>query len=362
MATLSPECPEAPSTPSGHSAGRNPGAAEQAVTAEAPLTLLEHYSRWYEEGMTDLSSSAAVAHDIPMPAGSIRVDYCPPQGASTLRRQISALYESIEPGDIVLTAGASEALVALVHAVCPASVAADRGVYESLSAAVRRLGIPLVDLRAGTADLAVLCNPSVPDGRVLREFPAARVLAVDEVELPFAVPHQPAAADRIDGAVSVNSLSKSVGLGGLRIGWLACRDKTLVRELDRQVQLLSGGPAAPSVQVAEQIMPTYQRRIDETLLSVHRNAPAIYEALRSAGWTFDYPEAGLTLEAAPPEPWMAHRLVERLHATGLFVVPCSVYGTPGCFRFSLLADADCLRQALALAAAGDFTVGVATLR
>ena len=80
------------------------------------------------------------------------------------------------------------------------------------------------------------------------------------------------------------------------------------------------------------------------------NGVAVAE-LSAAGWTYRLPEAGLTVEAWPPQPGMAPGLVERLYGAGYFVLPCSVYGTPGSFRFSLLAEPAELRDALRVAAA-----------
>ena len=41
----------------------------------------------------------------------------------------------------------------------------------------------------------------------------------------------PAACDLDPGAVSLGVLSKSFGLAGLRVGWVACRDREVIEAM-----------------------------------------------------------------------------------------------------------------------------------
>ena len=56
----------------------------------------------------------------------------------------------------------------------------------------------------------------------------------------------PQAADVSLGAVSVGVMSKSYGLPGLRIGWVACRDRALIERLERRKHYTSLCNAGPS--------------------------------------------------------------------------------------------------------------------
>jgi aspartate/methionine/tyrosine aminotransferase len=56
----------------------------------------------------------------------------------------------------------------------------------------------------------------------------------------------PQAADLSPTALSLNVLSKSYGLPGLRIGWLACRDHAVLERLERHKHYTSICNAAPS--------------------------------------------------------------------------------------------------------------------
>jgi len=60
----------------------------------------------------------------------------------------------------------------------------------------------------------------------------------------------PQAAELSDSAVSLNVMSKSYGLPGLRIGWLATRDRDLLERLERRKHYTSICNATPSEALA----------------------------------------------------------------------------------------------------------------
>jgi aspartate/methionine/tyrosine aminotransferase len=56
----------------------------------------------------------------------------------------------------------------------------------------------------------------------------------------------PQAADVYERGLSLNVLSKAYGLAGLRVGWIACRDRELLERMERIKHYLSICNAAPS--------------------------------------------------------------------------------------------------------------------
>jgi aspartate/methionine/tyrosine aminotransferase len=147
----------------------------------------------------------------------------------------------------------------------------------------------------------------------------------------------------------VGGLSKPLGMGGLRIGWIATHDRRLRDRLDRQLQLLSGGPASLATRAAVVAFACYDESIAGTLAAVQSNAPHVFAALDAARWRYTRPLAGLTVEACPPIPaTLAGE--ERVRQAGMFLVPGTVYRRPGAYRIGLLADVVALRQALSLLA------------
>lgn len=161
----------------------------------------------------------------------------------------------------------------------------------------------------------------------------------------------PPAAAAIDArAVSVSGLSKSLGYGGLRVGWIATRNEEVKLRVERWLQLITGGPSSLSNAAAVTAFAAFESRVAEHQRRVIEHAGAVYEVLRHYGWTFEPPALGLAVVASAPRP-VAPDAVERALDAGYFVLPVSVItGDDGdaAFRFSLLADVEVLGRALRL--------------
>lgn len=328
--------------------------------------LLRYYSHYFAPGVVDLSSSSPPPRPLDVEPAShfdpCDLEYVPPQGPRDLREAIAAHYGTVAPDELLITSGASEALAALALAlVCRGdTVAVSRDTYPSFVEGVRTAGgsVAWSAWPVDGAIVAAACNPTAPDGQLLDLEAYLRacdrlgaVAVLDEVyrDLVHAGGPAPAAVDHSATAVSVGGLSKPLGMGGLRIGWIATHDAGLRERLDRQLQLLSGGPASLSTHAAVAAFDCYSESIAGTLAAVHSNAPQVFAALDAAGWRYVRPVAGLTVEARPPAP-VTLAGEERVRRAGMFLVPCEVYGTPGAYRISLLADVGRLRQALSLLA------------
>lgn len=330
---------------------------------DAPNDLLDYYSRFFVEGVIDLSASNPPPPEIdPSQLPPPRLDYVPPSGAPGLAERIAARYQTVAPAEVLVTAGASEALAAIALALLgPGSrVVAPRPSYPSFLETARAVGAELHfdDHPSGAIDLALTCNPTAPAGQLvdLPAFLAATEAAggipvVDEVyrELSLGGEPIPAAVDLSGRAISVGGLSKPVGAGGLRIGWLVTHDVALRPRLDRQLQHLSGGPAGPSIPLAEYVLDHFDEWVSATLARARCNGRHVCEALHHAGWTFEPPRAGITVSARPPFD-VSSAAEQRLRAAGYFLVPCRVLGPPGEYRVSLLAPPGDLRRALRLLA------------
>jgi aspartate/methionine/tyrosine aminotransferase len=200
-------------------------------------------------------------------------------GSPLLRREIAGLYETLEPDDVIAVVGASEALFLLITAlVRPGDhVVALWPAYQSLYDLARAQGaeVELVELRpeeGWTLDLdriaaalrpqtrAVVVNlPHNPTGVHVtrRELDAlvelvdrhGATLVCDEVYRGLehdALDRLPAAADCSPRAVSVGVLSKSYALAGLRVGWLATRDRDLLAAVAQVRDYTSLCSPAPS--------------------------------------------------------------------------------------------------------------------
>jgi aspartate/methionine/tyrosine aminotransferase len=200
-------------------------------------------------------------------------------GTPALRQAVADTYQHCEPEDVLCFAGAEEGLFwALQELAGPG----DHAVvtvpnYQStesvpLSAGVEVTGVLLDEhdgwrldldavrraLRPATR-LMVVNFPNNPTGaipdqatfRALVELCEERGIRLVSDEVYRGLERDPArrlpqAADLSPTALSLNVMSKSYGLPGLRIGWIACRDRTLLRRLQRRKHYTSLCNAAPS--------------------------------------------------------------------------------------------------------------------
>lgn len=222
--------------------------------------------------------------------------YVPTWGSDRLRTAVAATYTRCEPDDVLVFAGAEEALFWLLQLLVDPGEHAVVTVpnYQALetvplAAGVQVSGVLLDEVDGWRLDLDAVRAALRPSTRVVAvNFPnnptgalpdratwAGLVelceergirLVADEVyrglELdPSRILTQ--AADLSPSAVSVNVMSKSYGLPGLRIGWVACRDRRLLERLERHkhyTSICSAGPSEFLAAVALRHAPVVQAR------------------------------------------------------------------------------------------------------
>ncbi len=330
--------------------------------------LTTYYSAYCRAGMVDLSRSngepaplAPAFESIPWAA--VR----PPGGVAPLRAAVAAhCYRLLGPEDILLCSGASEALVATALALASrgSAVVALPGAYPSFTATLRALGA--CRRRAFDSSTTPACalatNPAVPSGHrmdvagfIRRAHAAGTIPIVDEVHRHIVLDGQnppTAAADLDPAAVSIGDLSKPLGLAGLRVGWIATRNRPVRAWIERTLQLITGGPSVLADVAALAAFEAFEQYVQEQQTSALRNAPLVYEELRRAGWQFRLPQLGLTFAASPPAPLDGHAL-RRARTAGFFLLPCSVLDAPDAkraLRISVLAKRAHVRVALRLLA------------
>lgn len=206
------------------------------------------------------------------------LSYTEPYGAPDLRAAIATTYEGCEAEDILCFAGAEEGVYCLYrtllspddHAIVvtpnyqsaetvPLSLCATTGValdeHENWTLHVEQVAAAI---RPNTRVLYINF-PHNPTGKILeRERFDALVelcrrhgiwLFSDEVyRLIERDPSKrlPQVADVYERGVSLNVMSKAYGLPGLRVGWIACRDRALLERMVRFKHYLSICNSAPS--------------------------------------------------------------------------------------------------------------------
>ncbi len=291
--------------------------------------------------------------------------YTESTGHPLLRAEIASLYRRVDPDEVLVFAGAEEAIFCLINVlVGPGDhVVVTWPGYQSLHEVARAAGaeVALHELReadgwALDADrlleavtpatrLVIVNVPHNPTGmlpprgewdRLTAELARRDVhLLSDEVyrflELDEADRLTPG-ADAFDHGVSLGVMSKSLAMAGLRIGWLATRDRALLARCAAFKDYTTICSAAPS-----EILALIGLRARDRVLARSRSIVADNLVLldgffaRMAG-TFSWvrPRAGSVgfprLTADIPIDRFAADLVT---AAGVLLLPGSQFGHPG---------------------------------
>jgi aspartate/methionine/tyrosine aminotransferase len=210
--------------------------------------------------------------------------YTESNGAPTLRAQVSAIYTTIEPDDVLMFAGAEEGIFWFMHAALSAGdhFIVHTPCYQSHKEVARSIGAEVTEWQAkeelgwrlNADDLKALLRsntravlitaPHNPTGYLMdaETFIAINriciergiVLFCDEVfresELDPSL-RLPAACDVNPIAISLGVISKTYGLPGLRIGWVATHNAALRQRMAALKDYSTICNSAPSEFLAE---------------------------------------------------------------------------------------------------------------
>ena len=296
----------------------------------------------------------------------LALGYTESTGHPLLRREIASLYETIEADDVLTFAGAEEAVFCLVNAL----VGPDDHVvvtwpgYQSLYEVARAAGadVTLHELHehdGWALDLDLLRSQVTPatrlivvnlphnptgmladratyDGLVALAAETGAHLLVDEVYRGLEVDEEdrlPAGADALPRGISLGVMSKTFAMAGLRIGWLATRDRELLARVAAFKDYTTICSSAPS-----EILAIIALRARDRVLARSRGIVAANLDLLDAffeDWAdrFEWvrPRAGsigfprLTVPGVRIDDWAA----ELVEAEGVLLLPGSQFGHPG---------------------------------
>lgn len=301
----------------------------------------------------------------------LTLGYTESAGLPLLRREIAAL-DGLHPDDVIVCAGAEEAIFLALHALLGPG---DHAVvvwpaYQSLHEVARATGaaVSLVELRHDTGwrlDLAEVQSALRPETRVVvvnfphnptgANLPLADMTALvalceahgatllsDEVyrflEHGDAAP-LPAAAALGERSASVGVMSKSFALAGLRIGWLASRDRTLLARVAAIKDYTTICNAAPSEVLAVIALRARERILARSRAIVRTNVDAVTAFVARHAVHIDWvpPRAGsvafprLRAADADIDAW-TNGLIDR---HGVLLLPGSLFGAAPHFRIGL---------------------------
>jgi aspartate/methionine/tyrosine aminotransferase len=289
--------------------------------------------------------------------------YTESEGALELRGAIAAIYDGIEPQDVIVASCAEEGIFLVYHALLrPGDHAiVETPCYESALEVARSTGAEIGEWRRRYEDgwahdvdaleslirpdtrLLYVNQPHNPTGTLMDRATFERVAGLgvrlfsDEVyrELEHdPADRLPAACELDDRAISLGSISKSYGLPGLRIGWLVTRDAALREAIMRLKDYTTICSSAPSEVLTALALRQRGSLIARNHAIVEHNLPLLDAFFARHTDTFEWvrPAAGPIGFPRVNNAGDVDALCERLAAAGVLLLPGSVYDEPAHVR------------------------------
>jgi len=297
-----------------------------------------------------------------------RLGYTESAGAPELRGAAAAIYETVAPDDLVVVSAAEEGIFVAYHALLELGdhVVVETPCYESALQVALSAGAVVTEWQRSAADgwahdlgaleralrpetkLVYVNTPHNPTGTLMPRAVLDRVVELcaergawlfsDEVyrELEHdPADRLPAACDLYGRALSLGSMSKTYGLPGLRLGWLACRDRDALQrvvDLKHYTNICSSAPS--------ELLSALALRHRDVLAG--RNRAIVLENLQLLDPFFERHSELLSWVRPTASPIGFPRLhgvddtsdfcAELVAATGVLLLPGAVYDEPGHVR------------------------------
>ncbi len=293
---------------------------------------------------------------------SLRLGYTETYGSPALRCAIATTYDTLAAEDVLCFAGAGEAIYCAMqvllepedHAIVivpnyqsfeelPLQICAVTGValrpeddWELDLDAVRAA------LRPNTRVIAVNF-PNNPTGKVIAPETWRGLIALAEAHGAYLLSDEvyrglerdparrlPQAADLSQRALSINVMSKAYGLPGLRIGWIAARDRALLGRFERFKHYTTICNAGPSELLATIALKNGERLLRRNRALVVDNLAALEAFFARHPRRFEWraPEGGCVAYprylGADGVETFCRQLVEQ---AGVLLLPASIYGS-----------------------------------
>lgn len=335
------------------------------------FALEAYFSRWeftarYHMAASDMESmSIAALLDMAEPEDrrafeTLHLGYTETWGHPELRVAIADTYDTISPEDILCFAGAEEGVYAAMrvlldkddHAIV---VTPNYQSSETLPLSICAVtGVPLEPDDGWSLDIDRIRQAVRSNTRLISinfpHNPTGAVLSRDRYESLIGLCREngiylfsdevyrllerddglrlPQAADQYERALSLNVMSKAYGLPGLRIGWIATRDRALLQRLERYKHYLSICNSAPSEQLAVIALNARDKILERNRALVRKNLekltaffndfPSSFEWTEPAGGCVGYPRYTGEMDTDT----FCENLVE---ASGVLLLPPKIY-------------------------------------
>jgi aspartate/methionine/tyrosine aminotransferase len=295
--------------------------------------------------------------------------YTESPGAPWLREVLATIYTSIHPDDLVVVSAAQEAIFLFYHALLTPQDHAivETPCYESALTLPKSTGAAVSEWRRKPEDgwahdlaaLEALIRPNTraiyintphnPTGLLMRaeifrgllELAAKHQIYVFSDEVYRELEHDPAtrlpaACDLYERALSLSSVSKTYGLPGLRLAWLACHQKGFLQKIVSLKHYTTICASAPSEFLTALAFRHRQKFIDRNLQIVKLNLPQLIAFFSRHAEIFDWtPPNASTIGFArlKPEKDVLAFCEELVRDASVLLLPGTVYDQPRHIRF-----------------------------
>lgn len=297
------------------------------------------------------------------------------QGLPLLRQRVLAqagLSGICQPDDVLITAGAAEANYLAMRQLLQAGdqIVTETPGWPQASVLAKATGaelrlvqraeatgwrLPIAELEAavsGRTKLIFLSNPNNPTGQLMTSTDLADIvriadrvgawLIVDEVYagLEWSGPRAPSIAGLYARGITTGSVSKALGLQGLRTGWMICRDPGLIRdalilrENSSEIMNILGEVIAEIALRPERLLPALTLAREDAQTRLARLDQFV---MHETPLSWIKPEAGLIglarLPAGIGSDEFARKLLAAPYRT--FLLPGSAYDQPNHIRLGV---------------------------
>ena len=358
---------------------------------ELPRFELDHWLNSHEFGTSpirfNLGSSTGPKWTIEelraLPLGrldlsSIPIGYAPPEGSRELREAI-AEHIGVDPDWVVVTTGASEALLVLfclasrrgANIILPTpnfpafAALAQAWHLQVKSSELRRdedyrlTADRLLALADEATALALINSPHNPTGTVVQraeiEHLAAGLgrlgapLIVDEVYHPLYFGAAATSAAGLDNVIAIGDFSKALSLAGLRIGWIVDSDPDRRNRIidARSYFTISNSPLTEAI--AAHALRNRAAILDRLTATAAANLAMVQEVIQGSNiLSWVRPTGGTTCF-----PWFndgrnSRAFCEQLAAVGVLIVPGDCFDQPAHVRIGFGAQEDDFQTAAAM--------------
>lgn len=310
-----------------------------------------------------------------------RLTYGDIEGSPAFRQGVCRLYRTLTPAHIIPTHGASGANHHVFYSLIEPGdeVVTILPTYQQLYSIPASLGarVKILELkpengyhldlaalkRVVTEQTKLICinNPNNPTGALMSSAELQEVVALarqvdawvlcDEVYRHLTQDDAwcESIADLYEKGISVSSMSKVFSLAGLRLGWIATRDREAVRSFlsHRDYDLVSCGMFDEAVAA---LALTYSDKLLQRNRNIVRQNRAVLQA-----WVSQQPhvfcvkpEAGTTALVYYDLDIPSREFCREMsHRTGAFVTPGECFELEYCMRIGYACDPNVLKQGLA---------------